>query len=233
MPLSASVLAQRAAAAMARLAPCTLCARRCGADRLTGAKRPACGIGRLARIENWAPGIIRFAGCNLRCLYCPRPEAAWEARGTELDAYALADMLLAMETPEVVLYRPSHVAAQVLEALAIAVARGFDRRLVWDSNGFDAVETLALLDGVVDEWRCDMRYADSAVARQCSGVSGYAETNKAVVAQMHRQGPLTVRHLVLPNGLSGVPDSPPGVKVVEDRGYQPLFRAARHAKLRG
>lgn len=235
-------LEARAAAALDRLAACTLCARRCGADRRNEGGRAACGIGRRARLHppDRTPGTIRFAGCTLRCLYCPTPEASWEGVGVETGAADLATLMLERQEqgcPTLTLYRPSHVAAQILEALPLAVARGFRLPLAWDSNGYDSLETLALLDGVIDIYRVDMRYGDSAVARQCSGVTAYAETNRAVVAEMHRQvgDNLQVRHMVLPNGLAGtraVLDAlPPGAAIAITDDYRPHFRADRHPKL--
>lgn len=236
-------LARIAATALARLPACTLCARRCGADRTRADTRAACGIGRYARITSWGrcqdgSGAIVFAGCNLRCLYCPQPEVGWEAAGAETTPGELAEILLSLQDCHTVtLIRPSHVAAQILEALAMAVERGFGRPLAWDSNGYDSLETLALLDGIVALYRCDMRYGESAAARQCSGIAGYAETNRAVVAEMYRQvgRNLLIRHPVLPNGLAGTPAVmaalPPGSAILVTGDYAPHFRADRHPKL--
>lgn len=242
-------LPARAAQAVARLSACTICARRCGADRTAGTSKASCRIGRHAVVHAWGGGFVHFAGCNLRCLYCPTPEAAWDGQGDDASAERLADLMVAAQAgPVLELVKPSHVAAQVIEALPLALARGLRARLAWVSGGYDSLDTLALLDGIVDLYVVDAKYGDSVVARQCSGVAHYVETNRAVVAEMHRQvGParrddggrviagLVVRHLVLPNGLAGTRAAlaglPPGTAVRLDAGYRPLFRANRAPRL--
>lgn len=255
-------LNDRADAAVAKLAACTLCARRCGADRHAGNKKASCGIGRLAKVHTWGrqtgeetclgeAGTIIFAGCNLRCLYCPTPEAGWDGAGVEVTAQYLAAIMLDVQDSGcrmVTLVHPSHVAAQILEALPLAIAGGFRLPLVWSSGGYDSLDTLALLDGVVDIYLPEAKYGDSAVARQCSGISNYAEINRAIIAEMHRQvGPLQrdedgvamrgllVRHLVLPNDMAGtaaaLAELPSGTPVSLMDRYRPNFRADRHPKL--
>jgi putative pyruvate formate lyase activating enzyme len=244
-------LQDRADAAIARLAACTLCARRCGADRHAGIAKASCRIGRLAKIHAWSEGDIHFAGCNLRCLHCPTPAAGWDAIGAEATPERLAAIMLDVQRRGgriLVLVKPSHVAAQILEALVLAVAGGFRLPLAWRSGGYDSLDTLALLDGIVDLYLPDAKYGESAVARQCSGVSRYVETNRAIIAEMHRQvGPpqrdgdglmfrgVQVRHQVLPNHLAGTEAAlaglPPGIAVSVTEDYRPTFRADRHAKL--
>jgi len=114
------------------------------------------------------------------------------------------------------LVTPTHVVPQILEALELAVADGLYIPLVYNCGGYESVDTLRLLDGIVDIYMPDMKYADSAVARQYSGVEDYAAVNRAAVKEMHRQvgdlqiddqgvavRGLLVRHLVLPSRLAG------------------------------
>jgi putative pyruvate formate lyase activating enzyme len=164
-------------------------------------------------------GTIFFSFCNLRCAFCQNWEIASAGEGSLVSEEELADVMLELQRRgchNVNLVSPSHVVAQILGALALAANRGLRLPLVWNSGGFDGLEALRLLDGVVDIYMPDMKYADSETARRCSGVPGYAEANRAAVKEMHRQvgdlvlddrgiarRGLLVRHLVLPSGLSG------------------------------
>jgi putative pyruvate formate lyase activating enzyme len=150
------------------------------------------------------------------------------------------------------LVSPSHVVAPVLAALAIAAREGLRVPLVYNSGGYDGPEALALLDGVVDVYMPDMKYADAEVARRFSRVRDYVAVNRAAVREMHRQvgdlvlGPdgvarrgLLVRHLVLPNGLAGTPEvlrfiaeeiSPDTYVNLMDQ-YRPCHEAGEHEPL--
>ncbi len=259
-PDADETLRRRAAAALARLAACTLCARRCGADRTAGIRRATCRIGaeaRVAAVEAVAGGLldgtadILFAGCNLRCLGCSTAPASWDGQGQPVDGDALAGHLLAAQgwgCRMVVLSSPSHVPAQILDALARAAGRGFCLPLAWASGGYDSPETLALLDGVIDLYVLDFKHGEGTAARVCAGVGDYPRVAARAAADMLRQvGPLCldergrarrgllVRHLVLPNDLGGsaavFKALPPGtaVQVLDD--YRPLHRASRAPKL--
>jgi putative pyruvate formate lyase activating enzyme len=124
--------------------------------------------------------------------------------------------LQAMGCHNVNLVSPSHVVAPILAAVAIAAERGLRLPLVYNTGGYDSLEALALLDGVVDIYMPDMKYGDAALARKYSHVRDYVRHNQAAVREMHRQvgdlvlsddgiaqRGLLVRHLVLPNGLAG------------------------------
>jgi putative pyruvate formate lyase activating enzyme len=131
----------------------------------------------------------------------------------------LAGMMLALQSRgchNINLVTPTHVVPQILEALELAVVDGLHVPLVYNCGGYESVETLRLLDGIVDIYMPDMKYADSSNARRYSDVEGYAEINRAAVVEMHRQvgdlqtddhgvanRGLLVRHLVLPQGLAG------------------------------
>lgn len=226
-------LAERARLALDRLRSCDLCARYCRVDRTAGTKGAVCRTGRWARVAACGPhhgeerplsgrrgsGTIFFAWCSLRCIFCQNWEISQRGEGTEVDAARLASMMLGLQAAgchNVNLVTPSHVVAQVLEALVIAAAAGLRIPLVYNTGGFDSLEALALLDGVVDIYMPDVKYASSEVARRLSHVPGYAEVNRRAVLEMHRQvgdlildddglaeRGLLVRHLVLPGGLAG------------------------------
>jgi putative pyruvate formate lyase activating enzyme len=118
------------------------------------------------------------------------------------------------------LVSPTHVVPHILEALEIAVSRGLNLPLVYNSGGYDAIETLKLLDGIIDIYMPDMKYSDSKTGEQLSGIKDYPEVNRAAIKEMHRQvGDLEiddagiarrgilVRHLVLPRGLAGTKET--------------------------
>ena len=223
-------LAERARQAFDRLRDCDLCARYCHVDRHVTTKGAVCRTGRFARVASYGPhhgeeaplsgwcgsGTIFFACCSLRCEYCQNWEISQRRAGEEVSAKDLAVMMLELETAgchNINLVTPSHVVAQVLEAVTIAAEAGLRLPLVNNSGGYDSPEALALLDGVIDIYMPDMKYGDSAKARRFSHVRDYVRVNRAAVRAMHRQvgdlvldhdgiarRGLLVRHLVLPEG---------------------------------
>jgi len=229
-------LADRARLALGRLVSCDLCARYCRVDRLGGTKGAVCRTGRWARVASHGPhhgeerpisgfrgsGTIFFAWCSLRCVFCQNWEISQRGVGSEVDAEALAAMMLELQEigcHNVNLVTPSHVVAQVLEALVIAAAEGLRLPLVYNTGGYDSPEALTLLDGVVDIYMPDMKYGDSDLARRFSHVREYVDANRRAVREMHRQvgdlvldehgvavRGLLVRHLVLPEDVAGTDD---------------------------
>ncbi|MBI4288069.1 MAG: radical SAM protein [Chloroflexi bacterium] len=217
---------------VSRLGRCELCPRGCHADRL--AEKPGkCRTGRLARVYVFHPhfgeesplvgangsGTIFFANCSLRCTFCQNWEISQEGEGQEVPPESLARMMLSLQAKgchNINLVTPTHVVPQILEALVIAVRGGLSVPLVYNSGGYDSVETLQLLDGAVDIYMPDMKYSDEAIARRLSGVNNYPDVNRAAIKEMHRQvgdlqldergiaiSGLLVRHLVLPFGQAG------------------------------
>lgn len=230
---SQGLLTPRAHAALALMRSCRLCPRDCGVNRLEG-ETGACGIGRLARVASYAPhlgeescllgrdgsGAIFFSGCNLACLFCQNEDISRHPEsGEEVTPRELADIMLSLQAQgaaNINLVTPSHVAAQVLEALPLAVDGGLALPLVYNSGGYDSLETLALLKGVVDIYMPDVKFTDPETARALCGVADYPATARRAVKAMHAQvgdlrldsrgmavRGLLVRHLVLPGGLAG------------------------------
>jgi len=225
-------IARRAEVARGMLERCIVCPRRCGAARLSG-EAGRCRIAGAAVVSSAGPhfgeeepisgdrgsGTIFFAGCNLHCRFCQNHDISWSVRGEEVSADELASIMLALESRgchNVNLVSPTHVAPQALEALALARGRGLSIPIVWNSGGYDDLALLELLDGVVQIYMPDLKYADAAIAERYSGVPDYPEVARAALREMHRQvGPLAldppgvatrgllVRHLVLPGGLAG------------------------------
>ena len=231
--LARGELGARAERAMDRLRACDLCARYCRVDRTQGVRGAVCRTGLRAMVSSFAPhhgeerplrgwagsGTIFFAWCNLRCVFCQNWEISQEGEGRETSARELADMMLALEAAgchNINFVSPSHVVAQILEALALAAADGLRLPLVYNTGGYDSPEALALLDGVIDIYMPDLKYGNSEIARKYSKIRDYVAVNRAAVKEMHRQvgdlrlderglavRGLLVRHLVLPGGLAG------------------------------
>ncbi|MBN2580093.1 MAG: hypothetical protein JXB10_13975 [Pirellulales bacterium] len=227
-------LARRAEAAAAALAKCRLCPRNCGADRRDAAPESSfCRTGRQAVVSSaflhpgeeaclrgWnGSGTVFFTHCNLRCAFCQNFDISWEGEGRRVTARQLADALLRLQAEgahNINFVTPSHVVPQILEALLPAAADGLRLPLVYNSGGYDKVETLRLLEGVMDVYMPDFKFWDPAAAAELADAPDYPETARAALKEMHRQvgdleiddgglarRGLLVRHLVLPDGLSG------------------------------
>jgi putative pyruvate formate lyase activating enzyme len=230
--LRSGELVRRVHAAYERLKACRLCPWACGVNRLAG-KRGTCRTGALPLVSSYGPhygeevplvgyggsGTIFFAGCNLRCIYCQNYQISHGLQGDETEEQDLARMMLELQDQgchNINLVSPSHVVPQVLAAVALAAESGLRLPIVYNTGGYDLPETLRLLDGVVDIYMPDAKYAASAVGRALSGVRNYPAVNRAMIREAYRQvgnlaadargvatRGLLVRHLVLPNGLSG------------------------------
>jgi putative pyruvate formate lyase activating enzyme len=231
--LRSGELKRRAAEAYARLEACDLCARECGANRRLGAEKAGCHTADLAIVSSYGPhfgeeeplvgrggsGTIFFAWCNLRCQFCQNYDISQGGHGQAVEPEGLATMMLSLQTSgchNINFVSPSHVVPQILLGLLVAAEAGLRLPLVYNTGGYDSLRTLALLDGVVDVYMPDMKYADAQVGLHYSRVRNYPEVNQAAVREMHRQvgdlvidgdgvarRGLLVRHLVLPEGLAG------------------------------
>ena len=224
--------AERATKAVQRLESCDLCPRNCGVNRLED-EPGFCRTGRKALLASYGPhfgeepplvgsggsGTIFFAGCNLGCVFCQNYDISQLLNGSPVEADRLADVMLELQRRgchNINFVSPSHVVAQILEALPIACEKGLTLPLVYNCGGYDSLGTLALLDGVIDIYMPDAKYADEKTAKELSRAPNYPETLKAALKEMHRQvGDLAldargvatrgmlIRHLVLPRGLAG------------------------------
>jgi putative pyruvate formate lyase activating enzyme len=224
-------LTHRAALARQHESACDLCARYCRVDR--SERHGACRIGTKAWVASYGPhhgeeeplrgwrgsGTIFFTWCNLRCQYCQNHDISQGRAGREVDSEELAAIMLTLQESgchNINLVSPSHVVAEILDALVIAVDHGLRLPLVYNTGGYDSPEALTLLDGLVDIYMPDMKYSDRLVARRLSKIGNYPKANRAAIREMHRQvgdlkldsrgiaqRGLLVRHLVLPEGLAG------------------------------
>jgi len=165
-------------------------------------------------------GTIFFSGCTGRCRFCQNYPISQMNRGNLADDQRLAEMMVRMQrrgVHNINLVTPTHFVPQILGALPYAVERGFALPLVYNSSGFDSVETLRLLDGVIDIYLPDAKYADDEVAQRLSGFPSYVQHNRAAMLEMFRQvgaelalddegiarRGMIIRHLVLPDALAG------------------------------
>jgi len=230
--LRSGELQRRVVEARQHLAECDVCARVCRVNRLVG-ERGICRTGERARVSSYGPhlgeenplrgwrgsGTIFFTRCNLHCQYCQNWDISQTDAGEEMETEELAAIMLDLQSygcHNINLVSPSHVVPQILAALLVAAQAGLNLPLVYNTGGYDSLEMLRLLDGVVDIYMPDMKYGDSAIARRYSLVRDYVRVNQAAVREMHRQvgdlqldehglarRGLLVRHLVLPNYLAG------------------------------
>ncbi|MFQ5599709.1 MAG: radical SAM protein [Candidatus Krumholzibacteriia bacterium] len=262
-------LRRRAECAHEHLRSCDLCARDCRVDRLQGVRGAVCRTGVRAIVHSFGPhhgeeaplsgwrgsGTIFFSWCNMRCVFCQNWEISQRGIGREVEPAELARMMLELQElgcHNINFVSPSQAVAQILAAVVIAVESGLRLPLVYNTGGYDSLEALALLDGVVDIYMPDMKYGNSKTARRASRVSDYVEVNRAVVKEMHAQvgdlaldehgiaqRGLLVRHLVLPGGLAGTGRiaeflrdeiSPHTYLNLMDQ-YRPCYRAQEHPPL--
>ena len=229
-------LARRIKAAYARLAACDLCPHACGVNRMAG-EVGLCESGKLPRIASAnvhrgeepplsgkrGSGTIFLSGCTLNCKFCQNFPISQLRNGTDLTVGELADKMVGLQKKgvhNINFVTPTHFTPQILAALYLAIRKGFRIPIVWNTSGYENLETLALLDGVVDIYLPDMKYCSNEVALRLSGARGYTEANRQALSEMLRQvghlecdedgialRGLIVRHLVLPLGQSGSPET--------------------------
>ena len=226
-------LEEKVQEARGRLTSCRLCPRLCAVDRVEG-ETGFCQTGRLSRLASFhlhfgeeAPlvgengsGTIFFAGCNLGCLFCQNFDISHRAKDSpEVRPEQLAEVMLELQRKgalNINLVTPSHVVPQFLEALALAVASGLRLPIVYNCGGYEQVKTLRLLDGVVDIYMPDLKFADPARAKEYCLAEDYPDKARLAIKEMHRQvgdlkldaagvarQGLMIRHLLMPMGLAG------------------------------
>jgi putative pyruvate formate lyase activating enzyme len=239
--LSGIDLPERARRLARKLSPCRVCPFRCGIDRFkehTG----RCGMGHRPKIASWSlhfgeeppisgergSGTIFFSGCPMACVYCQNYPISQLRHGKEMGIDELAACMLELQrrgAHNINFVTPTHFTPQIVEALSVARDKGLRIPLVYNSSGYDDVQTLKLLEGIIDVYLPDMKYGDDETAVKLSGVagygasgygaSGYGAINRAAVEEMYRQvgepaldeggiirRGLIIRHLVLPGNVS-------------------------------
>jgi putative pyruvate formate lyase activating enzyme len=228
-------LSRRVGCGLQRLADCALCPRNCHVNRLKDETK-VCKTGRYATVSSYfahfgeerclsgtrGSGTIFFSSCNLRCVFCQNYEISWRGEGHATKRDELAAMMLDLQDKgchNINFVTPEHVVPQILEALLPAVERGLRLPLVYNTSAYDSLDSLALMDGIVDIYMPDFKFWDAGPARRYAKASDYPDTARRVIKEMHGQvGPLVVdehgialrglllRHLVMPGSVAATPE---------------------------
>jgi len=232
-------LAARAGALRERLYDCDICPRSCHVNRIKN-ERGFCRSGQFASVSSYCDhhgeepalsgtrgsGTIFFNHCNLRCKYCQNHQISQgdDERSQLLKSKELAAMMLHLQDDlqchNINLVSPSHYVPQIVEALCHAIPAGLHIPLIYNTNGYDAPDTLKMLDGVIDIYLPDIKYSSDLQAAAFSDCSNYVETSREAIREMYRQAGslvtdksgiaqsgLIVRHLILPNNVAGSAES--------------------------
>ena len=249
------------------LEKCNLCPHNCGVNRLKNEKG-FCKTGRYAIISSFFPhhgeelpirgyngsGTIFFSNCNLRCVYCQNYDISQLGHGEEFTPEELADAMLYLQAQgchNINLVTPSNVVSQFMEALLIAVKKGLYIPIVYNTSSYDSELTLNKLQGIIDIYLPDLKYSDNEIAYKYSKVKNYFDIAKKSIKIMHSQvGDLKVnsqgiaekgvlvRHLVLPNDISGTEKVIKFLKSVSPKmavnimaQYHPCYKAFEYPEL--
>lgn len=231
IPADFKMCSDRVRAIWKSLENCTLCPRRCGVNRLAG-ETGYCKTGPLPVISSYGPhfgeeeilvglsgsGTVFFTGCNLRCVYCQNYDISQHHRGREIPVSELVAIFLELQGQgchNINLVTPTHQIAAIAVAIELAKMQGLETPVLYNTGGYDAVDTLQQIEGLIDIYMPDMKYADAEMARIYSDAADYPTVNMAAVREMQRQvgnldiidaiaeKGLLVRHLVLPNQIAG------------------------------
>jgi|WetSurMetagenome_2_1015567.scaffolds.fasta_scaffold20027_2 putative pyruvate formate lyase activating enzyme len=228
-------LARRVEELESRLKRCNLCPRQCFANRTAG-ERKFCRSGALPIVSNFCAhrgeepvisgtrgsGTIFFGNCNMQCVYCQNYQISQSSdnQQNEITCSELAEKMLYLQNElhchNINLVSPTHFVPQIARAILEAIPKGLHLPLVYNTGGYDRVETIALLDGIIDIYLPDLRYASERWAMKYSFAPMYVKSARAAIKEMYRQvgnlivdeddiaiRGLIVRHLILPNNLAG------------------------------
>jgi putative pyruvate formate lyase activating enzyme len=228
-----TLLEERTPGALALLDDCTICPRECHVNRTTGSLKGICGVDARLKVSSAnlhfgeeppisgarGSGTIFLSGCNLKCVYCQNYPISQFRNGENVTFDKVADMMLDLErrgAHNINFVTPSHYVPQLMAALLMACKAGLSIPIVYNTSGYDKLETLRLLDGIVEIYMPDMRYAEPESALCYSVAQNYPEANRAAIKEMYRQvgdleingegmaiQGLLVRHLVLPEKIAG------------------------------
>ena len=252
---------------MKSMEKCDLCARRCGVNRLKG-EIGECGAGAVPVVFRYdahhgeeppisgekGSGTIFFSHCNMSCVYCQNYTFSQSGEGREVSSRRLGEEMLdlqGMGCHNVNLVSPTHYAPFVVEAMQHACREGLNIPVVYNTGGYDSMEVIQALEGLVDIYLPDMRYSSDAMAVKYSNAPGYVANNRLIVKEMFRQvgnlktrgniaaRGLVIRLLVLPEGISGTPETldfiarfiGTEVPLSVMSQYYPTYKASRYKEL--
>lgn len=215
----------------ALLSKCSVCPRNCNVNRLKN-ELGFCKIGRNPKISAYnlhfgeeppisgvhGSGTIFFTGCNLRCVFCQNYPISQLCNGNEITVEKLAGIMVALQNQNadnINLVTPTHVMPQIIEAVLLAKNKGLKIPIVYNSGGYEKVETLKLLKGIIDIYMPDAKYSDDNISEKYSSAKNYWGVTKETLKEMHGQvgnlqikngiatKGLLIRHLVLPENIAG------------------------------
>ena len=268
MDISGIELKKKVSLANDLMARCSLCPRRCGAKRFEG-KTGFCGAGSRLKIYSYrqylgeeppisgtaGSGVIFFSNCTMKCVYCQNYRFSQLGKGYFVSPRVLCDIMISLQKRgchNINLVTPSHHLPGLLEALYLANESSLKIPIVYNSSGYESVEVLSLLDGVIDIYLANMRYSDNKLALVYSETADYVEINQKAIVSMHKQvgdlvatdsgigkRGLIIRHLVLPNLLHNsegvlkfISESLPKKTYISLMSqYLPLHKAKDHPEL--
>ncbi len=250
------------------IADCTLCPRHCHVDRTAG-ETGFCKTSDKAFVSSWGPhfgeerplvgregsGTIFFGNCNLGCLFCQNYSISHGEEGTEISDEKLAGIMLGLQRTgchNINLVTPTHQVPAILRALKIAADSGLSLPLIYNCGGYESQDALKILNGIIDIYMPDFKYADSEYAARFSGAEDYPDVVKRALTEMHRQvgdlvmdewgiarRGLLIRHLVLPDNIAGTSEvvrfiaeelsKDTYVNIMDQ--YHPCFKAFEHPPL--
>ena len=265
-------LKRRTEALEMRLVACNICPRNCKINRLNG-ELGYCHSGALPIVDTVCQhlgeeppisgirgsGTVFFGNCTLRCVYCQNYQISQDWRKEQsktMECQALAGKLLYLQNElgchNINFVSPSHFVPQILKTLMLAVPMGLKIPLVYNTSGYDSLDTIKALDGIIDIYLPDLRYASNKIAKQFSDTADYVEHAREAIKEMYRQvgnivtdengiaqRGLIVRHLILPEKLAGSEESltwlanevSPEVNISLMAQYYPVHHAARFPAL--
>ncbi len=261
------VLKERVEKALSMLEECRVCPHNCGVNRLKDEKGK-CKTGRYAIVSSFFPhlgeefpirgfngsGTIFFSYCNMKCVYCQNYTISQFGEGEEKSPEELAHIMLYLQEAgchNINLVTPSHVVPQILEALLIAVEKGLKIPIVYNTSSYDSIETLKLLEGIVDIYLADFKYWKEKEGKTYSKVKDYPSVAKDAIKEMYRQvgdlktdergiayKGLLIRHLILPDMgestekiLDCVKDLSPNTAVNIMDQYRPFYKAYKYKEI--
>lgn len=234
-------LASRAVTLRAMLSSCKICPKDCDVNRIEN-EIAACYSGYLPVVSSYCihygeepilvgsaesgnengVGNIFFGNCNLRCVYCQNYEISQNHKTeikNEISIERLAEIMIELQVKKVNaigFVSPTHFVPQIVMALDIAVKKGLNIPLVYNTNTYDSVEVLKLLEGIIDIYLPDLKYSDDEYGYKYSKIKNYVLHSRNAVREMHRQmgsrliiengllkRGLLIRHLILPNDIAG------------------------------
>ncbi len=251
-----------------RLEECVQCARVCGANRAED-ETGTCGGGKSLKVSSAfahfgeepplvglrGSGTIFLTDCNLRCVFCQNYDISHQGQGAVITPSQLATIMIELQRAgchNINFVTPTHYTASIIAALPEAVEAGLELPIVWNCGGYESVETIRLLDGIVDIYMPDIKFGDAESAQRYADAPDYPEVAKRAVREMHRQvgdlaldnrgiarRGLLVRHLVMPNNTCGTEEilrfvaeeisKETYINIMDQ--YRPMYKSCDHEEI--